>query len=1086
MVIYAKKLISTLKPGEESILKKIIDYDRILDNQCIDSYNQFVDYIKQFYEGRSVLVYKREDNNLVTEYYLEFTKFYIDRPSLTYANGESIRLTADIAELKNANYFSDIYADLKLISVKEDGVKKVELFVKNKKIGGIPIMIGSKLDTVIENKNIKGYFILRGVEKIILAIEEIVDNTPITVADDKVVETYIYSKYKGLKYVNKLTKSKNSNLLFRFQPLNFAICPFTLLKVLGYTDLDIINKCAPDDEPYTMLTLCSWLEASTKDKSKEELEQSIKLQLNLKEDTNVLEKTNHTIQNYVLMFLGPEKENIKTKMDYLCSMIKTLLKQVIYNSELTVIDNLEFKKIRLTGYLLEELFLYYHNKQIENFKIGLLKHIHNKSLNLLNLFRADILTNSFITHIVSGTWVGNRQDITTSLDRNNPYTYYSVIRKVTSVLSKIQLHYNARGISRGFRGRIDPVDCGHGNVVGLVKSIALGAYITSGQENFVMPLKKFKTGLIPVLYEKKILFHTDSVENFISTFRMLRFKGTIPIDLNYSLNNNCIDIRNSNGRLSRILWTKSAKKISLEVLATFSLEELRMKGYIEWLDPEEEYMYSIAISLNELEQEAYAEIHPVLLFNLSAASIPFMNHTGPARISYGQKLFKQAIVPGYKKNSYKPIKKSLHTVYSQKPLVSSVIQPLLNELMPNEQPGVNITVAIMAHDGYNLEDACIFNKASVQRGLFFAQSSTLTMAESEIIETSNTNTIFKLPSTTKKLREDSAYDTLDEDGTPALNTIITPGKAIVSNVSLPKYVDVSKLTMNKPIYNDLTVFNNSEIPNCITKVHFTKNNNLNSLAYVESYTEKPMNLGDKLSSRFAQKGIIGKLIEPWNMFYDKNTGIAPDIVIPGSAYPTRYIIGHLYEILVAKACAELGKYADDFFSTSFEKLEDVCNYLERKGLCKYSTVEYVDPKTGLSYKSKVFTGVSYYLRLHHLASEKLHIRSTGPVQLLTRQATAGKLQGGGLRLGEMQRDCLATFGAANLLLERLSIDLIEYLICNNCFEFVDIIYGKSIICKVCNTNLYIQRIKLPHAFKLLIDQLAALHIKIKIVMDKYE
>jgi DNA-directed RNA polymerase subunit B len=1073
-----KKLIS-LDETTLKILTNIIDYNKILEQHILEPYNKFIDEVLNFYNKKVIDLYETNEEGKNIKYYIEISGPVLEAPKLTYANGEQIELTPIEAVIKGSSYLANLYASVKLFYVENDKVEQ-KFFVKNKKMGAIPVMRGSKIDPVPITNNLFGYFITKGTEKSILSLEEIVENTILSNKENDVTETYLYSSKDGFRYLNKIVISKKG-IDYKFQPLNFSICLISLLRCIGATDADIL---ALNEHPIIQLKIASYIETSAPDRTLEAILEVLSRQTSMPLDHTTPTKIKHMVMNYILLHLGNDESSVEVKKHFLLNLLKKAIRVHYNEEEVPEMDSYEYKKVKVPGTLLHELFIYNFNKQIEQFKTALIKNIFNRSLNLLSLLKADVLTNGFIAPIVSGTWIGGRQNLTTTLDRKNAYAYQSTVRKIVSPLLKSQQHIEARSIARNHRGRIDPVDCGHGSVIGLVKSLTLGAMVT---EHHLINIDHYPKGDIPVFINGQLIHYTSSTKEFVEIFKKERRTKVIHKTVGINYNNEEIYLRTDKGRVVRVLYTNLVKKNKLNDLANLSLKEMEKQGYIEWIDAMEENMLCIAQNLDEMDpsKETHAEIHPCLLFGLTSVSIPFLNHTGAARISYGQKLFKQAIIAETEQQIYTPVTREFYIEDVQKPLVGTAIEKIVNNAINQKYTGLNLVIAIMPIGGWNLEDAVCLKRSAVERGLFNGYiAKTYTTETSEYLQSELNN--FVVPKQdVDGVRAIEKYSLLEEDGLVANYSNVKRGDALIGAYRLPSYIKPSLSLSNESIYKDNSIYNQEEDAT-VKQVLISKTPNLTKIAHVTLISERRPIVGDKFTSRYAQKGVLGKLIDDWNMPYDQITGMAPDLIIAGSAYPTRYTFGHILEILTGKACAIECKYAEEFFSSTLEDIDKLYSLIESAGYIKTGEQELINPKTGIKYVYPIYMGVSYYLRLHHLVKEKMHVRSTGPIQLLTRQATEGRNQVGGLRLGEMERECLIGYGAANLVLERLNIDSTIQLVCSRCESLIDTLYNKAVSCHNCKTDLYVQRIKIPYAFKILMDELLALHIKIGIVLKKYE
>jgi len=245
-------------------------------------------------------------------------------------------------------------------------------------------------------------------------------------------------------------------------------------------------------------------------------------------------------------------------------------------------------------------------------------------------------------------------------------------------------------------------------------------------------------------------------------------------------------------------------------------------------------------------------------------------------------------------------------------------------------------------------------------------------------------------------------------------------------------------------------------------------------------------VGDKFASRHGQKGIVGMLYKQSDLPFTEE-GIVPDIIMNPHAIPSRMTIGHLLESLLSKVSALEGLIGD---GTPFSnlKIKTVSDRLEKLEYNKYGWEVMYNGFTGGKIKSPIFIGPTYYQRLKHLVDDKIHSRARGPVQILTRQPSEGRSRDGGLRFGEMERDCMISHGSAIFLKDRLmdQSDAFEIFVCDLC-GFLAIGNRKQDIfeCKNCDNTVSISLIKIPYACKLLFQELMAMAISPRIISGNF-
>lgn len=266
------------------------------------------------------------------------------------------------------------------------------------------------------------------------------------------------------------------------------------------------------------------------------------------------------------------------------------------------------------------------------------------------------------------------------------------------------------------------------------------------------------------------------------------------------------------------------------------------------------------------------------------------------------------------------------------------------------------------------------------------------------------------------------------------------------------------------------------------------------------HTRRP-EVGDKFSSRHGQKGVVGAILSQED-FPITERGICPDLVMNPHGFPSRMTVGKLIELLAGKAASEEGKFGDasafgsnDISASSSstsgtnknESVDEIGELLLKAGYASDGKETLICGLTGEYLQARIFTGPVYYQKLKHMVLDKMHARARGPRVVLTRQPTEGRARQGGLRLGEMERDCLIGYGASALVLERLMIsaDSFDAAVCQNCglLAYRDKQTGRD-CCVSCGTDAEVATLKVPYACKLLFQELQSMNICPRISLDE--
>ena len=376
----------------------------------------------------------------------------------------------------------------------------------------------------------------------------------------------------------------------------------------------------------------------------------------------------------------------------------------------------------------------------------------------------------------------------------------------------------------------------------------------------------------------------------------------------------------------------------------------------------------------------------------------------------------------------------------------------------------------MSYSGYDIEDALVINKASCDRGFGRCQ---VFKKLSMPLKTYNNNFKDRLGD---PVRDNRKHDKVGRDGLVEVGEQMESGDVyLLKETPLNKDTNIHEKLQSwaiahmsyklpDPCYADKVMISANEADNTIIKIHTRQ-------------TRRP-EVGDKFSSRHGQKGVVGIIAEQADMPFT-DSGIVPDMIMNPHGFPSRMTVGKMLELVAGKAGVLAGRRE---YGTAFggSKIEDMGNELVKRGF-SYSGKDFVTSGiTGESLPSYVFFGPIYYQKLKHMVQDKMHARSTGPRAILTRQPTEGRSRAGGLRLGEMERDCLIAYGASQLLLERLmlSSDAHEVDVCETCGML-----GYNNWCQSCQSSRSMVRMTIPYAAKLLIQELMSMNVKASLKLE---
>jgi len=520
---------------------------------------------------------------------------------------------------------------------------------------------------------------------------------------------------------------------------------------------------------------------------------------------------------------------------------------------------------------------------------------------------------------------------------------------------------------------------------------------------------------------------------------------------------------------------------------------------IEYLDNEETDTCLIAMNKDEITPyHTHLEIHPSTILSVVSGNIPMCNHNQSVRNVFHAAQSKQAIsmYATNFNNRFDTMSYVLH--YPQRAIINTrIAQYTSSDTMGN---GFNTIVAIMTYSGFNQEDSIMINRATINRGLNSLAYYKSITATSKIVS-QNERTIFGNPIKMKdegikvlgiKKRD---YSHINDKGFIKEGTYIPQGQEviIVGMLSVKEiYKEVKRGVfieqVKETIYTDISISTDNSLYGTVDKVYIS-----NKLAGEDSIICKVRFLkikkpeyGDKHASRHGQKGVLGMIIPEENMPFTKD-GVKPDIIINPHAIPSRMTIGHLVECIFAKMCCLDGIMGDATVFIPIDN-EKIYKRLEDNGFNKHGNEILYNGFTGRQIETEIFIGPTYYFRLKHMVAEKLNARGIGKLAGLTRQPTEGRRKGGGLRIGEMERDTVLSHGLSLFLKESMMerSDKYTWCACKRCGTLVAFNISENInTCKNCN-NDDVSVIQTPYAFKLFTQELEAMGIQMRINTEHIE
>ena len=1131
----------------QNIIDKYFEQNDILVNHQIESYNDFIDtilpkIISQFFPLS--IVFNDQSDGGIKEIRLNIITVKIEKPFYTENNGCSKIMTPNIARLRNYTYSISILIDINvqiMINQNDTIVSLPERIIQNILLGKIPIIVKSKYcvyknDIFSECKyDTGGYTIINGNEKVLITQEKVIPNIIQIYQNSKNSSKYNFmaetrscheSNYGITKTITiKITNKKilfDNKLYVSIPHMKKDIPIFILFKALGcITEKEMIyyiidNNNSDIDNTMIKILKESIIESRCCDSECNSIQYMIKY-INHSNSTYTNDMKFNYCRNIINRDLLPHlgDSNMK-KLYFMGLMINKLFKCYLGIIDPSNRDAYHNKRMECAGVLMGNLTFQCMNKVVKDIKIYVAKEVSTgvwslnnnydeiiNEININKMIKSNYIENVLKSALATGNWGMknniNKQGVSQVLNRLTFMSTLSHIRRISTPIDSTGKLIPPRKLQNTQWGYICPTETPEGQSVGVVKNLSMTCEITMYISSdiikhyineYILLFDEFdifqlnKTDLTKIFINGDWLGFTNNPSELVNKFKSYRINNLIHphCSIYWDYKELSIYIYSDRGRCIRPLIRISDKlsEININYLKNKTWDELIIncdKHIIEYIDIHEADNILIATDINDKSKNySHAEIHPSLILGALASCIPFLNHNQAPRNTYQSAMGKQAIGVHCTNFNQRYDTFSHVLYYPQKPLINTRMMKHFNfNSMPN---GINTIIAIATYSGYNQEDSVIINQSAIDRGLFSSTFYRTYKDEEQKNQLTGDEDIFCKPEKDKLLYPKPAnYDKLEQNGFIKPNTHVNSDDIIIGKIIPMK---------NNPTYKyrDCSTTIRTNEKGVIDHNYIDTNGDGYRFCNIRMRTTKIPQIGDKFSSRHGQKGTVGMTYLHEDMPYSKN-GVVPDIIINPHAIPSRMTIAQLIECILGKSCVELG-YCGDGTGFNGTKIEDVIAILESCGHEGTGNEVLYNGISGEQMKTSIFMGPTYYQRLKHMSADKVHSRASGPIVSMTRQPAEGRISHGGLRFGEMERDCMIAHGSASFLKERLMdvSDKYSVFICNECNMIATGNPHKNIYeCKKCRNYGNFTKVYIPYACKLLLQELTTMSIGPRILTN---
>lgn len=719
--------------------------------------------------------------------------------------------------------------------------------------------------------------------------------------------------------------------------------------------------------------------------------------------------------------------------------------------------------------------VHYQQQSYEGAKLAELVQVEN-----INTYWKAYMFMNDLEKSFKGKW-GGKDGVSQELSRYSYLGSIAHLRRINVDIDKETKIIEPRRIHCSSWGFVCPTDNPDGHNIGLIKSLTLLCSLSTASESKLIKARiaKFKSfipisTIHPSTWNPKwtrvflnsnligvLESNQDTLHNELLTARR---KGEINkfVSLCWNRLENEYLIYTDAGRPSRPIYREGIN--ATQVTKTKEWTNM-VKNLFDYIDAQE--TESIRISMEPFSETKPSEIHGIAILSASASVVPYSDHNAGVRNMFSCQQNKQACA--WYNTAFNKRFDTIATWmnYAQRPLCQTwTMNNVLGKggCMPY---GKTPIVAIATYTGYNQEDSVILNDAALKRGLFTITYSHGYEANEEMIEpVMQIHTEFANIAIDPRFRETVSrkpeydYALLGSDGIIQKGAVVNDKTILVGIVS-PILNENGQITG----YTDKSYVPKKGQRGMVDEVYIYQNSSGLRCVKIRISEDREPELGDKFAARHGQKGTCGTRLAEEDMPHTAS-GIVPDMIVNPHAFPSRMTIGQLIEMMTTKLGLHLGALADATPFSTQNRVSETRDLLVKNGFHPYGHEILYNGMNGEMIDTEIFMGPTHYIRLKQMVEDKINYRATGPRKLLTHQPLEGRANDGGLKIGEMERDCLLSHGVSKFwnesMMERSDKETLLFQPELGKFD--------------ANPNYPYIKMESPYALRLLLNEIESMHI----------